>query len=104
MHPDLAAALHFSPLNLSVLLQLSSFLPGVAVGFVAVAMARSRRRPQTAVVIGSFALAGLALGTVAGFLFLSSPEGAGHFAGAAMLAAVIAASIWELVRKNEASE
>lgn len=65
-------------------------------------MARSRRRPQTAVVIGSFALVGLALGTMVGFFFLSSPEGAGHLAGAAMLAAVIAASIWELVRKPEA--
>jgi putative Mn2+ efflux pump MntP len=104
MQPVLPAALYLSPANLSVLVQLSSLLPGVAVGFAAVAMARSQRRPQTAVVIGTFALAGLVLGTVTGFLFMSTPEGAGHFAGAAMLAAIIAASVWELVRKPRAEQ
>jgi putative Mn2+ efflux pump MntP len=100
MQPDLPPMVHLM-LNLSLFANLSSFLPGVAVGFAAVAMARSHRRRHTAVIIGAFALAGLAAGTLAGFLFMSTPEDAGHLAGAALLAGVIAASIWELARKPQ---
>ena len=106
MQQNLLPFLNLLPLtlSLSVLGQLSAFLPGVAVGFAAVAMARSQQRRRSAVIIGACALGGLALGTVAGFLFLSTPEDAGHLAGATMLAGVIAASIWELVVGRKAVE
>ncbi len=71
-------------------------------GFAAVAMARSRSRRRSAVVIGACALGGLAVGTGAGFILLSTPEDAGHLAGATMLAGIIAASIWELVAGRKA--
>lgn len=107
MQPNLSAFLHLAAfLHLMSLVHLSAFLPGVAVGFAAVAMARSRQRRRSAVIIGACALSGLALGTGAGFLFLSAPEDAGRLAGAAMLAGIIAASIWELVvgRKADSTQ
>ncbi len=91
-----------SSLLTMAILPLTAILPGVAAGSAAIAMALSHHRRQSAVVIGACALGGLVAGTVAGFLFLATPEAAGHLAGVAMLGAIIAASFWEVIARNRA--
>lgn len=93
----------FLPVLVFELVRLSTFLPGVALGFAAIAMALSKIRRRTAVVIGTFALAGIVVGTILGFLFLQTPEAAGRLAGAVMQGGIIASSLWELVSRRKAA-